>query len=166
VHLGALGLKVFLDVEGLAQGSFEQGLQGSLDRSRAMVCVLSEGALDRCCSDPANKDWVRKEIAIALEAGKILIPVTYGFTWPAPETLPADIRAITSQNGVEWIHMYQQAPISSMHITRDWAAPGLPRALPRLPTAYPGPRDWGGLGLTRSPGSSYRRGGWGGGYCH
>jgi len=45
--MGALGLKVFLDVEGLVQGSFEEGLGVALENSRAVVCVLSEGSLDR-----------------------------------------------------------------------------------------------------------------------
>ena len=55
VHLGALGLRVFLDVEGLVQGSFEEGLGVALENSRAVVCVLSEGSLDRCINDPENK---------------------------------------------------------------------------------------------------------------
>ena len=59
VHLGALGLRVFLDVEGLAQGSFEDGLGKALEMSRAVVVVLSESSLDRCISDVENQDWVR-----------------------------------------------------------------------------------------------------------
>ena len=60
------------------------------------------------------KDWVRKEIAIALEQDKIVIPVTHNFVWPAPDALPENIRGLCSQNGVEWIHMYQQACIAKI----------------------------------------------------
>merc|ERR1711868_343853 len=43
-----------------------------------------------------------------------IIPVTVDFTWPSPEMIPEDIRAITSFNGVRWIHDYQDACIDKI----------------------------------------------------
>lgn len=80
-----------------------------------MVVVLSEGALDRCITDTDHKDFVRKEIALALAMNKTIVPVhTTNFVWPAVEVLPEDIRGLLSQNAVEWHHAYTDAAAGKM----------------------------------------------------
>ncbi|XP_029142767.1 sterile alpha and TIR motif-containing protein 1-like [Protobothrops mucrosquamatus] len=92
VHLQLHGFSVFLDVEKLEAGKFEDKLTQSVMSARNFVLVLSVQALDRCKGDVASRDWVHKEIATALSCRKNVIPVTDHFEWPDPEELPEDMR--------------------------------------------------------------------------
>uniref|UniRef100_A0A8C5SN10 NAD(+) hydrolase SARM1 n=1 Tax=Laticauda laticaudata TaxID=8630 RepID=A0A8C5SN10_LATLA len=114
VHLQLHGFSVFLDVEKLEAGKFEDKLTQSVMSARNFVLVLSVQALDRCKGDEACKDWVHKEIATALSGRKNVIPVTDHFDWPDPEELPEDMRAILKFNGIKWSHEYQEATIEKL----------------------------------------------------
>jgi len=46
-----------------------------------------------------------------LIARKTIIPVVYEFTWPTAEQLPADIRSVVTNNGVNWSHEYMDAAV-------------------------------------------------------
>jgi len=77
---GGAGYDVFLDVESLRSGKFNEQFFGVIDSCKDFLLVLPEGALERC-SDP--EDWVRKEVTRALGAKKNIIPVMLsGFCWP------------------------------------------------------------------------------------
>ncbi|KAM6463195.1 NAD(+) hydrolase SARM1 isoform 2-T2 [Liasis olivaceus] len=114
VHLQLHGFSVFLDVEKLEAGKFEDKLTQSVMSAQNFVLVLSFQALDRCMGDVACKDWVHKEIATALSCRKNVIPVTDHFEWPDPEALPEDMRAILKFNGIKWSHEYQEATIEKL----------------------------------------------------
>lgn len=60
MHLQLHGFKVFIDVEKLEAGKFEDKLIQSVMGARNFVLVLSAGALDKCMQDPDCKDWVHK----------------------------------------------------------------------------------------------------------
>jgi len=79
--------------------------------SRYYLLVLHPGGLDNVM-DGHNR--LQYEIETALSCGAKIIPVTVDFVWPAPEMLPDNIRAITSFNGVRWIHDYQDACIDKI----------------------------------------------------
>jgi hypothetical protein len=103
------------DVENLGQGAFDVALKQQLAASRNVVVVLSEASLDRCVTDHDNKDFVRKEISMALKMGKNIVPVsTDDFAFPEAEALPEDIRPIVSINAVPWSHMYQEASMRKL----------------------------------------------------
>ncbi|KAL7976067.1 hypothetical protein Chor_009745 [Crotalus horridus] len=114
VHLQLHGFSVFLDVEKLEAGKFEDKLTQSVMSARNFVLVLSVQALDRCKGDVAGRDWVHKEIATALSCRKNVIPVADHFEWPDPEELPEDMRAILKFNGIKWSHEYQEATIEKL----------------------------------------------------
>jgi TM2 domain-containing membrane protein YozV len=82
-----------------------------IDNCKDFLLICSENSLDRCNNDG---DWVRLEIAHALEKGKNIIPVMLrGFAFP--ETLPADIEPIRMQNGVNAnSHEYFDAAIDRL----------------------------------------------------
>lgn len=128
VHLQLHGFSVFIDVEKLEAGKFEDKLIQSVLSARNFVLVLSPNALDKCMADPECKDWVHKvgdakgwgarwrwggagpnpehlvflqEIVTALNSGKNIVPVTDHFEWPDPETLPKDMRAVLKFNGIK-----------------------------------------------------------------
>ena len=75
LHLRMAGLTTFLDVENLGTGAFDVALKSQLSGANNVVVILSEGALDRCLTDHDNKDFVRKEIAMALATSKNTVPV-------------------------------------------------------------------------------------------
>ncbi|XP_062814945.1 NAD(+) hydrolase SARM1 isoform X2 [Anolis carolinensis] len=114
VHLQLHGFSVFLDVEKLEAGKFEDKLTQSVAGARNFLLVLSRNALDRCMGDHGGKDWVHKEIVTALNCGKNIIPVTDHFDWPDPEKVPEDMRAVLKFNGIKWSHEYQEATIEKL----------------------------------------------------
>lgn len=60
VHLQVRGYSVFIDVEKLEAGKFQDKLIQSVQRARNFILVLSANALDKCMGDTAMKDWVHK----------------------------------------------------------------------------------------------------------
>ncbi|KAM9732592.1 NAD(+) hydrolase SARM1 [Menidia menidia] len=114
VHLQVRGYSVFIDVEKLEAGKFEDKLIQSVQRARNFILVLSANALDKCMGDTAMKDWVHKEIVTALAGKKNIVPVTDNFMWPDPKSLPEDMRAILNFNGIKWSHEYQEATIEKI----------------------------------------------------
>uniref|UniRef100_A0A8D3B717 NAD(+) hydrolase SARM1 n=1 Tax=Scophthalmus maximus TaxID=52904 RepID=A0A8D3B717_SCOMX len=114
VHLQVRGYSVFIDVEKLEAGKFEDKLIQSVQRARNFILVLSANALDKCMGDMAMKDWVHKEIVTAMAGKKNIVPVTDNFMWPDPMSLPEDMRAILNFNGIKWSHEYQEATIEKI----------------------------------------------------
>ncbi|XP_076027486.1 NAD(+) hydrolase SARM1 [Genypterus blacodes] len=114
VHLQVRGFSVFIDVEKLEAGKFEDKLIQSVQRARNFILVLSANALDKCMGDTAMKDWVHKEIVTAMAGKKNIVPVTDNFSWPDPMSLPEDMRAILNFNGIKWSHEYQEATIEKI----------------------------------------------------
>ncbi|TRY95371.1 hypothetical protein DNTS_035708 [Danionella cerebrum] len=114
VHLQLRGFSVFIDVEKLEAGRFEEKLITSVQRARNFILVLSANALDKCMGDVAMKDWVHKEIVTALSDKKNIVPVTDNFVWPDPASLPEDMSTILKFNGIKWSHEYQEATIEKI----------------------------------------------------
>ncbi len=109
VCLKARGLEVFLDVENLGSGAFDDKLWSSL--------VWTKGCMDRFLndSDPANEDFVRKEYALALRLKKNIVPVKHeSFEFPAETSVPADVRPILMMNAVPWIGAYRDASFDKL----------------------------------------------------
>ncbi|ERE67886.1 sterile alpha and TIR motif-containing protein 1 [Cricetulus griseus] len=76
VHLQLHGFSVFIDVEKLEAGKFEDKLIQSVMAARNFVLVLSAGALDKCMQDHDCKDWVHKISLISLFYSKREEPIT------------------------------------------------------------------------------------------
>jgi hypothetical protein len=58
------GYNVFLDIENLNSGTFNDKLLGVIDGCKDFILVCSKNSLDRSVNDG---DWVRLEIARALQ---------------------------------------------------------------------------------------------------
>ena len=94
--LRGAGYDVFLDVESLRSGKFNEQLFDVIDSCKDFLVVLPEGALERC-SDP--EDWVRKEVCRALDGQKNIIPIMLsGFSWP--EAMPDGMEALKDYQGI------------------------------------------------------------------
>ncbi|KAF0306819.1 Sterile alpha and TIR motif-containing protein 1 [Amphibalanus amphitrite] len=114
VHLELRGFSVFIDVERLEAGKFDNNLLNSIRQAQNFILVLTPSALDRCIQDYDQKDWVHKEVYAALQSKCNIIPIIDNFQWPEPEELPEDIKAVCTFNGVRWIHDYQEACVDKL----------------------------------------------------
>ena len=94
--LTARGYSVFFDTDSLRSGSFNQELFQVIRNCKDFILILSPGALDRCSNE---NDWVRLELACALQNGKNVIPIMSN-DFSFPEELPEDISEIRWQNGI------------------------------------------------------------------
>lgn len=95
--LTELGYNVFFDVESLRSGQFNTKLFSVIDECEDFISVLSPNCLDRCTNE---NDWVRLEVAYALQKGKNVVPILLrGFQFP--EKLPEDIEQLRNHSGIE-----------------------------------------------------------------
>ncbi|CAG4910929.1 unnamed protein product [Colias eurytheme] len=113
VHLHLRGFTIFIDVERLEAGKFENLLQ-SIRQAKHFLLVLTPNALDKCKEDTEQKDWLHREIVAALQSQCNIVPIIDNFEWPEPEELPEDMRAVCHFNGVRWIHDYQDACVEKL----------------------------------------------------
>ncbi|XP_026495370.2 NAD(+) hydrolase sarm1 isoform X2 [Vanessa tameamea] len=114
VHLQVRGFTVFIDVERLEAGKFDNNLLRSIRQAKHFLLVLTPNALERCKHDTEQKDWVHREIVAALQSQCNIVPIIDNFEWPEPEELPEDMRAVCHFNGVRWIHDYQDACVEKL----------------------------------------------------
>ncbi|KAI4461552.1 sarm1 [Holotrichia oblita] len=114
VHLQLRGFTVFIDVERLEAGKFDNNLLQSIQKAKHFLLVLTPQALQRCIGDAERKDWVHREIVAALQAQCNIIPIIDNFQWPEAEDLPEDMRQVCHFNGVRWIHDYQDACVDKL----------------------------------------------------
>ena len=97
-RLTQAGYSVFMDVENLRSGKFNDQLYQQIDACKDFIVVLGPDSLDRCVNDD---DWVRLEVARAIQKGKNIIPIFLrGFT-PPKEPLPEDIAELLNYEGLE-----------------------------------------------------------------
>lgn len=109
-RLTRAGYHVAYDFETLLNGRWDDKILETVQQCKDLVLVLNPGALDRCLDwENANKDsvgfdkndWMRREVACALEYKKNVIPVLLrDFVFPPEEMLPKDIRTLPFQNGI------------------------------------------------------------------
>ncbi len=94
------GLNVFVDVNEVRPGPFDEALLTKIEAAPNFILVLSEDSLERCQNEG---DWLRREIVHALKHGRHIIPVLLdGFEMPKAESLPADIRELTRWQAVRF----------------------------------------------------------------
>ena len=60
VHLQLRGFSVFIDVERLEAGKFDNNLLQSIKQAKHFLLVLTPRALERCIDDMDCKDWVHR----------------------------------------------------------------------------------------------------------
>ena len=81
VHLQLRGFSVFIDVEKLEAGKFDNNLLKSVRHAQNFVLVLSSGSLDRCFGDSDRKDWVHRVRTIQLHAACHSNPFSYMYMY-------------------------------------------------------------------------------------
>ena len=111
-ELEMLGFEVFLDVDDLRPGQFDEALIERIQDAPNFLVILSPGSLDRC-SEPG--DWLRREIVCAMASQKTIIPIMMpGFGFPEEQDLPQDLQPIRVHHGVTYSHEYFQATLNKV----------------------------------------------------
>lgn len=88
--LNQRGYKVFLDYDELTDGKFGDHIQEAIKDAQIFILVLSKEALVRCKNEG---DWVRREIQLAIQEGKHIIPVNPDNSFDGvPGDIPDDIK--------------------------------------------------------------------------
>ena len=104
------GLSVFLDLEELKSGQFNEKLYQEIDKCNNFLLVLPPNSLERCKSE---NDWIRLEIEHALKQKKNIIPIMMvGFEFP--DNLPPSLQVLPYFNGVKASREYFEATIKKI----------------------------------------------------
>jgi len=84
-YLTSRGYDVFFDFMSINSGDFKQIITENIKARAHFLVLLAPSALDRC--DEPN-DWLRREIEIALENKRNIVPILLeGFDFGSPDTL-------------------------------------------------------------------------------
>ena len=108
--LKSLGYEVFLDVESMRAGKFNEQIYRAIEASDDVLVILSEHGLDRCV-DP--EDFVRKEVEYALKLHKNVIPVMDP-DFVFPDTLPEKMVPLKDHHGIVTDSNYFNAVIKAI----------------------------------------------------
>lgn len=102
------GYRVSFDIDTLRSGNFDTQLYSRIDMCRDFILIVDEHAFDRTIKGkiPREKDWLRCELAYALENGKNIIPVFLSGINEFPDGLPDDIAEAAMKNGPEYNRYY------------------------------------------------------------
>lgn len=84
--------RVFLDVDDLRPGHFDEALLTHVENAHHFVLILTPNSLDHCSE---SGDWLRQELVHALRSKRNIVPIMMpGFHFPEAREIPADIQAI------------------------------------------------------------------------
>lgn len=102
------GYRVSFDIDTLRSGDFDTQLYERIDLCKDFILIVDKQAFDRTIIDkiPREKDWLRCELAYALEKGKNIIPIFLSGVKEFPDGLPDDISGVTKKNGPEYNRYY------------------------------------------------------------
>lgn len=97
-RLTQAGYKVFMDIENLRSGKFNEQLYRQIDNCKDVIVVLGPNSLERCKNEG---DWVRLEVAHAIKSDKNIVPVFLRNFKRPEEPLPDDIAELLNYEGIE-----------------------------------------------------------------
>lgn len=105
ISLRSYGFDVFMDVDSLDAGNFNQIILDQVNARVHFVPILTPETLQRC-AEPG--DWVRREIETAIDAERNIVPVlTEEFSFEASKPyLTGKLAALPTFNGVRLIDDY------------------------------------------------------------
>lgn len=102
------GYSVSFDIDTLRNGDFDIQLYERIDLCRDFILIVDQHAFDRTIINkiPREKDWLRCELAYALQKNKNIIPIFLSGVNRFPENLPDDIIDVVKKNGPEYNRYY------------------------------------------------------------
>jgi len=104
------GLRVFIDVDDLRPGPFNQALLDSIASAPNIIVILGIGCLDFCLD---GEDVFYQEISQAIRTNRNIIPIIMpGF--PETKELPKEIQTLLTYHGVHYSHEFFNAMIEKI----------------------------------------------------
>jgi len=106
---------VFLDVDELQVGRFDEKLLQRIESTANFVLILTGRCLDRCT---AKNDWLKREIVHAIETKRNMIPVLVDdFLFPDEgifRDLPDAMRILPNLQGVNYRHVHRDSAVQKI----------------------------------------------------
>lgn len=102
------GYRVSFDIDTLRSGNFDTQLYERINQCKDFILIVDKHAFDRTIIDkiPREKDWLRCELAYALQKNKNIIPIFLSDINKFPDKLPDDIVGVIKKNGPEYNRYY------------------------------------------------------------
>jgi formylglycine-generating enzyme required for sulfatase activity len=101
------GYSVSFDIDTLREGDFDTALLARVEQCVDFILVVDEHCFDRTIdkSVAREQDWLRIELAYALELRKNIIPILLANA-SFPDGLPDEIKAVSRKNGPTYSKEY------------------------------------------------------------
>lgn len=102
------GYKVSFDIDTLRSGDFDEQLYERIEFCKDFILIVDQHTFDRTIIGkiPREKDWLRCELAYALQKNKNVIPIFLTGVSNFPNNLPNDIVGVVKKNGPEYNRYY------------------------------------------------------------
>ncbi len=104
------GYQVSFDLDSLRSGPLNKNLLRRIDSCSDFIIILNQECFTRTLDPtfPQENDWVRQELAYALQKKKNVVPIRLaGFEFP--HELPDDIKRVANFNGPQYSQEYFDA---------------------------------------------------------
>ena len=106
------GVRVFLDVDDLASGHFDERLLREIEAVPNFIVILTPGCLTRCNTEG---DWLRREIEHAIKTERNIIPILKDeFYFPPSFELPPSMAELDKNNWVRYDHVLFSATMERL----------------------------------------------------
>ena len=107
------GYDVFMDVESIDSGAFDQIILHQIAARPHFLVILTPGTVERC-AEPG--DWLRREIEYAIEMGRNVVPIlANNFNFRGTERyLTGTLSQLSSLNGPTLYHEYFDAAMEKL----------------------------------------------------
>jgi TPR repeat protein len=122
------GFSVFMDVEDLKSGRFDEALLQKIQGATDVLVILTPGCLERCRNED---DWFRREIRHAITCNRNIVPIlARGFQMSTAPALPGDIAQLAKYHGLTPAHELFEASIDRLVATFLKARPARTTSTP------------------------------------
>lgn len=100
--------KVSFDQENLGNGNFNEQLLKRIEECEDFILICDAKVFEKTIEDKEGKDWLRIELAKALELDKNVIPIMLTGFNAFPKDLPSDIDKVRYKNGPQYSIAYYE----------------------------------------------------------
>ena len=97
---------VSFDQDNLGNGDFDKQLLKRIEECEDFILICDANVFDRILDNKDGEDWLRVELAKALELDKNIIPVMLSGFNAFPKDLPSDIEKVRFKNGPQYSIAY------------------------------------------------------------
>lgn len=119
--LNQRNISTFFDKENLGEGDFDNAIEKNLHAARNFILIVSPKLFDRgrdangqYDAKATESDWVYREIRIALESGKPIIPIFVDGEQGFPALLPMGIEGISRKDALTLGHDHFESELQKL----------------------------------------------------